>query len=160
MNRTLASGRAGARWEKRARRSWSAFTCLELLVLLALAACSTRQPLTKTPARSELQTQTLPHVFFIDHRGGPAREPLTRQELAADDAAALAAQLANQQCERQYRRQPFKPEQYRAVLEDGVYHWGKLDVGGVGGFSALVTFFGDGSKPHVEVYFSSDTLLN
>jgi hypothetical protein len=70
----------------------------------------------------------------------------------------LAAQLANDQCERKYRRRPFKPGQYPAVLQDGVYHWGKLDIGGPGGFSALVTFYRDGSEPHIEVYFSSDTV--
>jgi hypothetical protein len=44
-------------------------------------------------------------------------------------------------------------------LEDGLYHWGGLDVGGAGGFSTLVTFRRDGSESHVEVYFSSDALL-
>jgi hypothetical protein len=42
------------------------------------------------------------------------------------------------------------------MLEDGVYHWGGLDVGGVGGLSASVTFRQDGSEPHVEAYYSDD----
>jgi hypothetical protein len=79
--------------------------------------------------------------------------------LAADAAAELAARLANDQCERQYRRRPFAAGQNAAVLEGNVYRWGGLDVGGVGGFSALVTFARDGSEPHVEVYYSSDLLL-
>jgi hypothetical protein len=82
----------------------------------------------------------------------------TRQGLSPKDAAELAARLANEQCEHQYRRRPFKPDQYSAVLNDGRYQWGGLDVGGVGGFSALVTFLREGSEPHVEVYFSSDAL--
>lgn len=79
--------------------------------------------------------------------------------LSAQDAAELAARLANEQCERQFQgRRPFSPTQHSAILQDGLYHWGELDVGGVGGFSAVVTFRQDGSEPHVEVYFSSDTL--
>ena len=79
--------------------------------------------------------------------------------LSADAAAELAARLANDQCERQYRRRPFTAAQNAAILEGNVYRWGGLDVGGVGGFSALVTFAGDGNEPHVEVYFSSDLLM-
>jgi hypothetical protein len=78
--------------------------------------------------------------------------------LSAEDAAVLAAQLANEQCERQYRRRPFEPGQHSAIFQESLFHWGKLDVGGVGGFSAVVTFRQDGSEPHVEVYFSSDAL--
>ena len=85
-------------------------------------------------------------------------EPMERRALSAEGAGMLAAQLANEQCEHQYRRRPFKPGQHSAVFQDGLYHWGKLDVGGVGGFSAVVTFRQDGSEPHAEVYFSSDAL--
>ena len=83
----------------------------------------------------------------------------TRSALSAEEASVLAARLANDQCESRYQRRPFKPGQYPAVLREGVYHWGKLDVGGHEGFSASVTFYPDGSEPHVEVYFSSDTVL-
>ncbi len=69
-----------------------------------------------------------------------------------------AARLANDQCERHYRSRPFLPEQYPAVLQEGAYRWGGLDVGGPRAFSALVTFRGDGTQPQVEVYFSSDAL--
>jgi hypothetical protein len=74
----------------------------------------------------------------------------------ADEAAKLAARLANDECEARYRRRPFKPAQHSAVLQEAIYRWGGLDVAGPGGFSALVTFQQDGSDPHVEVYFSSD----
>jgi hypothetical protein len=70
----------------------------------------------------------------------------------------LAAKLANEECERRYQRRPFPPGQYTAVIQDGLYHWGHLDVGGKGGFSAVVTFLPDGSQPHVEIYFSTDSL--
>ena len=79
--------------------------------------------------------------------------------LSQEDASLLAARLANDLCERQYRRRPFQPGQYPAVLQEGVYHWGNLDVGGHAGFSASVTFLENGNEPHVEVYFSSDNVL-
>jgi hypothetical protein len=66
--------------------------------------------------------------------------------------------LANDQCAHQYGKHPFTAKQYLAVLQGGMYRWGGLDAGAVGGFSALVLFQQDGSQPHVEVYFSSDAL--
>jgi hypothetical protein len=81
-----------------------------------------------------------------------------RRVLSADEAAQLAAKLANDQCDRQYRERPFSAAQHFAVLQNGMYQWGGLDVGGLGGFSALVTFRADGSEPRVEVYFSTDIL--
>jgi len=78
--------------------------------------------------------------------------------LPAQDAAELAARLAHERCKHQFGRQPFSAGQHSARMEDGLYHWGELDVGGEGGFSASVTFRPDGTEPHVEVYFSSDTL--
>ena len=91
-------------------------------------------------------------------RAGHAPVAAARRVLSEDGAARLAAQLANDQCERQYHRRPFLPEQHSAVSQEGIYRWGGLDVGGPGGFSALVTFREDGTEPHVEVYFSSDAL--
>ena len=76
--------------------------------------------------------------------------------LSANRAAQLAAELANNECERRYHQRPFRPEQHAAVLEDGKYRWGGLDVGGPAGFSARVTFAPDGSHPKAEVYFSTD----
>jgi len=90
--------------------------------------------------------------------GGGANNVSPRTiHLSADRAAQLAAKLANDECEQRYQRRPFRPEQHAAVLENGKYRWGGLDVGGRGGFSALVTFTPDGSRPKVEVYFSTDT---
>jgi hypothetical protein len=128
------------------------------LVLLGFAACRTREHVADLGQASETPTRTLPHVFLREHGHEPSLEPMTRRALSAEDASSLAARLANEQCERQYRRRPFKAQQYPAIMADGAYHWGKLDVGGKGGFSALVIFCPDGSEPHVEVYFSSDAL--
>jgi len=83
-------------------------------------------------------------------------EPAKHRALSPQEAAELAAKLANKECEHRYKRQPFKAGQHAAIVQDGFYRWGKLDVGGVGGFSAVVSFRRDGSEPHVEVYFSND----
>ena len=91
--------------------------------------------------------------------GGSERTLGLNHSLSAIEAAELAARLANDECERLYQKRPFTPDQHAAVLKDGVYRWGRLDVGGRGGFSAVVTFRADGSQPHVEVYFSTDQRL-
>jgi len=68
----------------------------------------------------------------------------------------LAAKLANEECERLYSKRPFKATQHKAVLEGDSYRWGRLDPGGPGGLSAVVTFRADGSQPDVKVYLSTD----
>ncbi len=97
-------------------------------------------------------------VRSTNYSAGQSCVSSTHRVLFAADAAELAARLANEQCDRQFRRRPFMAGQHSPILQDGLYHWGELDVGGVGGFSAAVTFRPDGSEHHVEVYFSSDTL--
>jgi hypothetical protein len=76
--------------------------------------------------------------------------------LSPSVAAELAAKLANDECERRYRKRPFTAEQHAAVLEGDVYRWGRLDPGGPAGLSAVVTFRADGSQPDLQVYFSTD----
>jgi hypothetical protein len=92
------------------------------------------------------------------HGKGLPPTATARRILSADEAAQLAAQLANDQCDRQYRKRPFVAGQYSAMLQDSTYRWGGLDIGGRGGFSALVTFRRDGGEPHVEIYYSTDVL--
>ena len=106
--------------------------CLGALVLVQ-AGCSTR---------------TLP-------ANGAPSQPV-RQALSPTEAAQLAAKLANEECEHLYRRRPFAADQHPAVLQDGQYRWGGLNVGGRGGYSALVVLGADGSHPKVEVYYSMD----
>ena len=125
-------------------------------LVLGVTACGTKGDFTDLHEGST--ERTFPHSFLRSHSAEHSFEPTTRQVLTAEDASVFAAQLANEQCERQYKRRPFRPEQYPAVLQDGVYHWGKLDIGGPGGFFALVTFYRAGTEPHVEIYFSSDVL--
>jgi hypothetical protein len=76
--------------------------------------------------------------------------------LSASEAAQLAARLANEECERRFHRHPFQADQQSAMLQDGEYRLGRLDVGAPKGFSTLVRFREDGSKPSDEVCFSSD----
>jgi hypothetical protein len=92
------------------------------------------------------------------HRVSQPPVATTGRVLSADEVARLAAKPANDQCDCQYRKRPFSAAQHSAVLQKGMYQWGGLDVGGPGGFSALVTFRSDGGKPHVEVYFSTDVV--
>lgn len=128
-------------------------------LVVGMTACRAPEHVTVVGQRSEAPGRRLPHAFFIEHGAEPSFEPMTRRTMSQQDASVLAARLANDQCERQYRRRPFMAEQYPAILREGVYHWGELDVGGHEGFSASITFFPDGSGPHVEVYFSSDSVL-
>ena len=105
---------------------------------------------------AELDLKTVAQLHEI---GRATADEYQKAASACDIAAAeLAAELANHECEHRYGRRPFVAEQYSTVLQDGTYHWGHLDVGGQGGFSAMVSFQRDASEPHVEVYFSSDVL--
>ena len=88
----------------------------------------------------------------------PAMPYGVRVVLSATQAATLAAKLANDECERLYKRRPFVPEQYEAGFAEGLYHWGYLDVGAPAGLSAEVWFKPDGSDPHVNVWFSTDAI--
>jgi hypothetical protein len=89
-------------------------------------------------------------------QGSPAAPKQTARSLSPTAAAELAAKLANEECERLYNKRPFMATQYAAVLEDDLYHWGRLDPGGPSGLSAEVTFRKNGSQPDVQVYFSTD----
>ncbi|HXR48891.1 MAG TPA: protein kinase [Candidatus Limnocylindrales bacterium] len=105
---------------------------------------------------AELDLKTVAQLREI---GRATADEYQKAASACDIAAAeLAAELANHECEHRYGRRPFVAEQYSTVLQDGTYHWGHLDVGGQGGFSAMVSFQRDAREPHVEVYFSSDVL--
>jgi len=106
------------------------------LILLVALACSCAQTRSASPA--------MPHEL--------------RTVLSAEQAATLAAKLANDECERLYKRRPFVPEQYEVRFADGLYHWGHLDVGAPAGLSAEVWFKPDGSDPHVNVWFSTDAV--
>lgn len=79
-------------------------------------------------------------------------------KLDAQQAAELAAKLANAECEKLYSEHPFKADDHVPTFEEGRLHWGHLDPAGPQGLSADVTFLVDGSDPKVKVYLSSDKL--
>lgn len=91
-------------------------------------------------------------------RGCIPLEHFARKEISPEEATEIAARLANDECEKHYKRRPFSPENYKAVFRDNRWHWGKFDPAGVHGYSAEVAFKKDGSDPKVEVFFSSDSL--
>jgi hypothetical protein len=80
------------------------------------------------------------------------------QRLTPADAAKVAARLANNECERLYKKRPFAAGTARAVETEEGYRWGRLDVKGPGGYSAVVTLAKDGTHAKVEVYYSTDLL--
>ena len=90
------------------------------------------------------------------NQGSRATPMQLARVLSSSAAAELAAKLANEECERLYSKRPFKATQHKAVLEGDSYRWGRLDPGGPGGLSAVVTFRADGSQPDVKVYLSTD----
>jgi hypothetical protein len=83
-----------------------------------------------------------------------------KRVLSPGAASVLAAKLANDECERLYKKRPFNAGQHPAVLEGDTYRWGHLDPGGPSGFSAVVTFRTDGGQSDVQVYFSTDMLTD
>jgi hypothetical protein len=82
----------------------------------------------------------------------------SKQTLTQEQAAELAARLANEKFQKDYRRSPFTPESYPAVLIDTRWHWGKIDPIGINGCSAAVEFNEEGSDEKVKVALHVDTL--
>lgn len=77
--------------------------------------------------------------------------------LIAADVAIMAANLANDECERLYGKRPFYANLYSVEFRDNTWHWGRLDPAGINGLSAEVSFKQDGSNPMIKVYFSTDS---
>ena len=67
-----------------------------------------------------------------------------------------AAQLANNECEKQFHKRPFSPWTYPLSFHNGRLQWGRLDPAGIGGYSAEVSFQPPGFDSKVQIYFSSD----
>lgn len=78
------------------------------------------------------------------------------QHLSASEASALAARIANDECDRLYGERPFNAEYFPVRLLNGRYESGRLDLAGVSGYSAEVAFGLDGTDREVQVYYSSD----
>jgi hypothetical protein len=78
------------------------------------------------------------------------------KQLTRSEAGKLAASLANDECERLYKKRPFAARRFSVVEKADRYRWGRLDVTAPGGFSAVVTISKDGADPKVEVIYSTD----
>ena len=77
-------------------------------------------------------------------------------QLSNEQAAVMAARLANDACFARFEKRPFEPGSYPLRYVDGRFEWGGVDPGGIDGYSAKVSFGASGERPAVEVYFSSD----
>jgi hypothetical protein len=66
-------------------------------------------------------------------------------------AGALAARLANESCQRAYGARPFAPDDFEAVREAGVWHWGTATGGKIDGFEVDVSFDDRGGRRKVAV---------
>jgi hypothetical protein len=76
-----------------------------------------------------------------------------RNELSRDQAASLAARLANDACEIAFSARPFSPSSWPAVQgTDRTWSWGKETFFGPAGYSAVVSFGPEGENPRVRVY--------
>lgn len=97
-----------------------------------------------------------PSVAAGDAPPSPTPSPAAR--LSADEAATLAAKLANDECDRRFERRPFSPSQYPIGFVGDRFVWGRLDPGGEDGFSAEVSFGPGGGDPEVKCYWSVDSI--
>jgi hypothetical protein len=73
-----------------------------------------------------------------------------------DDAAELAARLANDKCEQEYGLRPFAASDGPIELVRGRWVWGRVDALGPQGYSAVVSFERNGRLPLVRIYAVAD----
>jgi hypothetical protein len=74
---------------------------------------------------------------------------------APDSPAAAeerAVALANDRCEREFGKRPFKTGRFPATRSGERWLWGWLDAAGGQGYTAQVSFRADGSEPEARVY--------
>ena len=81
-----------------------------------------------------------------------------KKNLTRAQAAQLGAKLANIECEKLYKKQPFNPDSFPIKYENGRWHWGRWDPAGTGGFSAEVSFSATGDGQQAKVYLSTDAI--
>jgi hypothetical protein len=76
--------------------------------------------------------------------------------LSEDEALKLAVTLANEKCTKRFSSAPFDTSTFAVAFKDGRWEWGGLDVKGVDGFSAMVSFDEFGLNRKVDVFYSTD----
>jgi hypothetical protein len=95
------------------------------------------------------------HAFILEASDSEGKSQIITQEQAAE----LAAKLANEKFQSTFGLSPFKPGFYQAKLAGSRWHWGKINPAGVKGCSAKVEFNKDGSEPDVKVAYHTDEVL-
>ena len=71
--------------------------------------------------------------------------------MSAVAASKLAAQLANDDCQRRFGISPFKPSAGTPSFSDGRWHWRAISGYGHGDFIADISFTEDGLSHSVQV---------
>lgn len=74
---------------------------------------------------------------------------------APDSPAAAekrAVSLANDRCEQEFGKRPFKTGRFPATRSGERWLWGWLDAAGGQGYTAQVSFRAEGSEPEVLIY--------
>jgi hypothetical protein len=74
---------------------------------------------------------------------------------ASDSPAAAekrAVSMANDRCEREFGKRPFRTGRFPATRSGERWLWGWLDAAGGQGYTAQVSFRTDGSGPETRIY--------
>jgi hypothetical protein len=79
--------------------------------------------------------------------------------LSQTQALRLAVSLANERCQARFDESPFDSTGYSIVFREDLWRWGGLDLAGICGFSAQVTFDAWGNNQNVEVFLSIDSAV-
>ena len=69
-----------------------------------------------------------------------------------DRVEKRAVAMANDRCEQEYGKRPFRTGRFPATLSGERWLWGWLDAAGGQGFTAQVSFRADGSEPETRIY--------
>jgi hypothetical protein len=87
---------------------------------------------------------------------GVLRQGVLDQELSESEALILAVTLANVECTKEFGNSPFDEKSYKISFLDGRWVWGSLDLSGIHGYSAVVSFDPIGADRDVEIFYSLD----
>ena len=67
-------------------------------------------------------------------------------------AEKFAVSLANDRCEKEFGKRPFKTGRFPATRSDDRWLWGWLDAKAAEGYTAQVSFHADRTEPEAHVY--------
>ena len=104
-------------------------------------------------------TRTLLVLLILGLGCQAAQRGASRQTLSEPEALKLAVSIANVECVAKFGEAPFDESIFSIDFREGHWHWGTLDLRGVHGFSAVVSFDARGDDRYVVVFFSFDLPL-